>query len=43
MPTTLCVGGDIHQETLNLHATDKTDGHEVGKALTVQNNRPSAD
>ena len=43
MPTTLCVGGDIHQETLHLRATDKTDGHEVGEALTVQNNRPGAD
>ena len=43
MPTTLCVGGDIHQETLQLRTIDKTDGHEVGKALTVQNNRPGAD
>jgi transposase len=43
MPTTLCVGGDIHQETLQLRTIDKTDGHEVGKTLTVQNNRPGAD
>ena len=43
MPTTLCVGGDIHQATLQLRTLDKTDGHEVGKMLTVQNNRPGAD
>jgi transposase len=43
MPTTLCVGGDIHQATLRLHTIDKTDGHPVGQALTVQNNRPGAD
>ena len=43
MLTTLCVGGDIHQETLQLRTLDKTDGHEVGKPLTVQNNRPGAD
>ena len=43
MPTTLCVGGDIHQETLQLRTIDKTDGHEVGKTLTVQNNRPGAE
>ncbi|MBI4786435.1 MAG: hypothetical protein HY782_05245 [Chloroflexi bacterium] len=43
MPTTLCVGGDIHQETLQLRAIDKTDGHEVGQRLTVQNNRPGAE
>lgn len=43
MPTTLCVGGDIHQATLHLYLLDKTDGHPVGKALTVPNNRPGAD
>lgn len=43
MPTTLCVGGDIHQETLHLRATDKMDGHEVGQPLTVKNNRPGAE
>jgi len=43
MPTTLCVGGDIHQETLQLRTIDKTDGHEVGKPLTIQNNRRGAD
>lgn len=43
MPTTLCVGGDIHQATLQLRTIDKTDGHEVGKTLTVQNNRSGAD
>jgi hypothetical protein len=43
MPTTLCVGGDIHQETLQLRTIDKTDGQEVGKLLTVSNNRPGAD
>ena len=43
MPTTLCVGGDIHQDQLQLRTLDKMDGHEVGKTLTVQNNRPGAD
>ena len=43
MPATLCVGGDIHQEQLQLRTIDKTDGHEVGQLLTVQNNRPGAD
>jgi len=43
MPTTLCVGGDIHQETLQLRSIDQTDGHAVGDSLTVQNNRPGAD
>ena len=43
MPTILCVGGDIHQEEVFLRATDKTDGHEVGRRLTVKNNRPGAD
>lgn len=43
MPTTLCVGGDIHQEQLQFRTIDKTDGHEVGETLTVQNNRPGAD
>jgi transposase len=43
MPTILCVGGDIHQDELYLRAADKTDGHEVGKRLTVKNNRPGAD
>lgn len=43
MPATLCVGGDIHQEQLQLRTIDKTDGHEVGKTLTVQNNRPGAE
>lgn len=43
MPTILCVGGDIHQDELHLHAADKTDGHAVGKRLTVKNNRPGAD
>ena len=43
MPTTLCVGGDIHQETLQLRTIDRADGHEVGEALTVPNNRPGAD
>lgn len=43
MPTTLCVGGDIHQDQVQLRTLDKTDGHEVGKSLTVPNNRPGAD
>ena len=41
--STLCVGGDIHQDELHLRATDKTDGQEVGQPLTVKNNRPGAD
>ena len=43
MPITLCVGGDIHQEQLQLRTIDKSDGHEVSEMLTVQNNRPGAD
>ena len=43
MPTILSVGGDIHQDELHLHAADKTDGQQVGKRLTVKNNRPGAD
>ena len=43
MPTTLCVGGGIYQAQLQLRTIDKTDGHEVGQLLTVQNNRPGAD
>jgi transposase len=43
MPTTLCVGGDIHQAQLQLRTIDKTDGHEVDQVLTVKNNRPGAD
>ena len=43
MPTTLCAGGDIHQETLQLRTIDKSDGHEVGQVLTVKNNRPGAE
>jgi transposase len=41
--STLCVGGDIHQDELHLRAADKADGHEVGQRLTVKNNRPGAD
>jgi transposase len=45
MPTILCVGGDTRsdQEELHLCALDQTDGHEVGKHLTVSNNRPGAE
>lgn len=43
MPTTLCVGGDIHQEHIQLRTIDQSDGHEVGETLTIQNNRPGAD
>ena len=45
MPTILCVGGDTRsdQDEVFLRATDKTDGREVGKRLTVKNNRPGAD
>lgn len=43
MTTILCVGADVHQEELHLCAIDKTDGHLIGKRLTVKNNRPGAD
>ncbi|MBI5649784.1 MAG: RHS repeat-associated core domain-containing protein [Chloroflexi bacterium] len=44
-PSNPQVGGDTQsdQDELHLRATAKTDGHEVGHALTVKNNRPGAE
>jgi len=44
MPSsTLCVGADVHQNTICLHFLDQADGHTVTGALTIPNNRPGAE
>jgi transposase len=41
--STLCVGVDVHQNTLQLYPLDKTSGQPVGTPFTVPNNRFGAD
>jgi transposase len=41
--STLCVGVDVHQDTLVLYPLDKTSEQPVGTPLTVPNNRFGAD
>jgi transposase len=41
--STLCVGVDVHQNTLQLYPLDKTSGQPVGTPFAVPNNRLGSD